>query len=180
MITIRITRGFLVSAALSALGCGDDGSMSKSTDGAERQTPPMGADALEAWLASGAYKDWQCEEAPHAQRAPSPHAINRICSNALIADNATGSADWPAGAAAVKELFDSPGDEEPSGYAVYLKTAPDSAGGANWYWYERVGNTTAADGLDERGCVNCHAAAGTDAAHTPSAGARDMVYTPVP
>jgi hypothetical protein len=178
MITTRtVSHGFWISAALSALGCGDDGSA--PMDSHQAQMPPMGAAALEAWLASGVYKEWSCEEAPHAQRAPSPHATNRVCSNALIADNASGSADWPEGAAAVKEIFDSPSDEEPSGYAVYVKTAPDSAGGANWYWYERVGDDTFADGLDEGACVGCHAAAGSDPAHTPSAGARDLVYTPV-
>jgi hypothetical protein len=27
---------------------------------------------------------------------------------------------------------------KPAGYAVYLKTDSDSAGGAHWYWYERL------------------------------------------
>jgi cytochrome c553 len=77
---------------------------------------------------------------------------------------------------------------------VYLKTEADSAQGANWYWYERVPLSSAAphdaagvvaDGLGSSGpaqtiCVACHAAAGTDAAHTPSPGGRDEVYTPVP
>ena len=28
-------------------------------------------------------------------------------------------------------------------------------------------------------CVGCHGPAGSDAAHTPTAGGRDLVYTPV-
>jgi mono/diheme cytochrome c family protein len=79
------------------------------------------------------------------------------------------------------------------GYAVYVKTKADSAGGANWYWYETVPLDSAAphdatglvaDGLGDGGpakdiCVSCHGAAGSDAPHTPSVGGRDQVYTPV-
>ena len=73
------------------------------------------------------------------------------------------------------------------------KTAADSAKGANWYWYERVpldskvphdANGVVADGMGNSGtpltiCVDCHGGAGSDAKHTPSAGGRDQVYTPV-
>ncbi|WP_394848433.1 cytochrome P460 family protein [Pendulispora brunnea] len=141
---------------------------------------------MESWLQSGAYKTWHCEGAIHASRAPSPHGFNRICSNDAISANATGTGDWSEGAAAVKELYDSATSTSPSGYAVYLKTSSDSAGGANWYWYERLpGGSISADGLGSSGnakstCVGCHAAAGADAAHTPSPGGRDQVYTPVP
>ena len=80
-----------------------------------------------------------------------------------------------------------------SATAVYLKAKADSAGGANWYWYERVpldsgvphdGSGVVADGMGSSGtamsiCVGCHAAAGSDTAHTPSPGGRDLVYTAV-
>jgi hypothetical protein len=178
--TRTIANCLLACAALGAVACSDDDAMSKSTDRAESQTPPMGATALEAWLSSGAYKDWHCEEESHAARSPSPHGANRICSNSLIAEHATESGDWPEGAAAVKEIYAAAGDDEPIGYAVYLKTASASAEGANWYWYERIRDSTAADGLDEALCTGCHTAAGSDAAHTPSPGGRDQVYTPVP
>lgn len=181
MITTRstIANCLLAAAVLGAQGCDDD-AMSKSRDQVKTDTPPMGAAALEAWLADGTYEEWQCEEAPHAARSPSPHGVNRICSNALISDNAAGDTDWPKGAAAVKEIYAAAGDERPIGYAVYLKTASDSDDGANWYWYERIGGNTTADGLGEQQCVSCHVAAGADAAHTPSPGGRDQVYTPVP
>jgi hypothetical protein len=167
------------------------------------QTPPMGMVAVEAWLATGAYKSWSCESAVHESRSPSPHGFNRICSNNLISSNATATAAWPEGAAAVKELWPSIPDQDsdddaapataPVGYAVYLKTASDSAGGANWYWYERVpldsaaphdANGVVADGLGGSGpalsiCVACHSASGLDAAHTPSPNGHDEVYTPV-
>ena len=82
----------------------------------------------------------------------------------------------------------------PVGYAVYLKTKADSAGGANWYWYERVpldhpaphdARGVVADGVGSAGpplsiCVSCHGAAGSDPAHTPTVGGRDQVYTAVP
>lgn len=158
------------------------------------QMPPMGGPAIEAWLAMGSYKQWQSEPDIHAARSPSPHGFDRVYSNSVISMNAAGTGAWPMGAAAVKELYTAVTDTTPVGYAVYLKTQADSAAGANWYFYERVplssaaphdGNGIVADGLGAAGtamsiCVSCHAAAGSDAAHTPSAGGRDEVYTPVP
>jgi hypothetical protein len=154
------------------------------------QTPPQGAKAVEAWLAKGDYKAWHCEDAVHASRSPSPHGFNRICSNDLIADNASAETVWPKGAAAVKELYTSADADKPAGYSVYLKTADETDGGKNWYWYERLPAGDAepsvvADGLGDSGgakniCVSCHVAAGTDAAHTPTRGGHDQVYTAVP
>ena len=160
--------------------------------GGNAQTPPMGRVALEAWLATGVYRSWHCEPTTHMARPPSPHGFNRICSNDAVAGAAIGMEAWPAGAAAVKEFYDTPTDTTPVGYAVYLKTAADSAAGANWYWYERVplsspvphaSNGVVADGTGGTGtpntiCVACHTAAGSDAAHTPSPGSHDFVYTP--
>jgi hypothetical protein len=178
-------------SAAALLACsGDDDAASHDVS----QSPPMGASAVEAWLARGDYKEWQCEEAIHEARSPSPHGFNRICSNDVIAASAGKTGSWPAGAAAVKELYTSATEVEPAGYAVYLKTQSDSADGANWYWYERVpldnpaphdGKGVVADALGAAGpakmiCVGCHAAAGSDAAHTPSPGGRDQVYSPVP
>jgi hypothetical protein len=138
-----------------------------------------------AWLAKGYYKSWACEMAPHAARSPSPHNVDRICSNNIISSNATGTAPWPAGAAAVKELYNAVTDTTPGGYAVYLKTQANSDGGANWYYYGAItaGGVTV-DGMGTSTevlptCTSCHLAAGSDAAHTPSPGGRDEVYTPV-
>lgn len=175
-----------VMAMFALTACGDD---SKGDD----QTPPQGRAAVEEWLAAGMFKAWAAEPAIHASRSPSPHGFNRIWSNDLIAQNASGTGAWPEGAAAVKELYASATDTTPVGVAVYLKLKSDSAGGANWYWYERVpegspaphdANGVVADGTGDSGppktiCVGCHAAAGADADHTPSAGGRDQVYTPV-
>lgn len=173
-------------------GCGSD-SAPKTSLPSTAELPPTGATAVEAWLAAGSYKQWKCESTVHASRDPSPHGFNRICSNSVISSNAAGTADWPVDAAAVKELYATIDATVPVGYAVYRKTKADSAGGANWYWYERVPlDSTAphdsagvvADGMGSGGtplsiCVGCHIAAGLDAPHTPSVGGRDQVYTPV-
>jgi mono/diheme cytochrome c family protein len=171
--------------------CSDDNSGSSNSDD---QTPPTsGRVDIEAWLSAGSYKAWAAEPAVHAFRDPSVHRFNRIYSNGVLAGAATGTAAWPKGAAAVKELYASATATTPNGYAVYLKTADDSAGGANWYWYERVAadfdapkdaNNVVADGMGGAGtaksiCVGCHGAAGSDPMHTPSTGGRDQVYTPV-
>lgn len=178
-------------SGLCLIGCGGDEETMASSNA---QTPPTsGRVDVEAWLATGAYNDWACEASIHASRDPSPHGFNRICSNDLIAANASGTGAWPEGAAAVKELYASATATTPIGIAVYLKTADDSAGGANWYWYERVpldsevphdANGVVADGMGGSGpaltiCVGCHTAAGADAGHTPTPGGRDQVYTPV-
>ena len=154
-------------------------------DAGSSQIPPIGASAVTAWLASGVYKSWHCEPAVHAARPPSPHNVDRVCSNDVIANSATGSAPWPKGAAAVKELFASTTATTPGGYAVYLKTQADSANGANWYYYGSLtAGGTPVDGMGTDAtvmstCTICHLAAGSDAAHTPSPGGRDEVYTPV-
>jgi len=177
----------LLMLMFAMTACGGDGK------GGDDQTPPMGREAVEEWLATGMFKSWAAEPAIHPSRTPSPHGFNRIWSNDLIAQNASGTGDWPEGAAAVKELYASMTDTTPVGVAVYLKLASDSKGGANWYWYERVpadspaphdANGVVADGNGDAGpaktiCVGCHAAAGADALHTPTTGGRDQVYTPV-
>jgi len=194
----------MISCGLALFACGDDSaadgaggssgtgggattSTSSSTSGAggDAQTPPQGAANVEAWVADGAYLDWACEAEVHASRSPSPHGFNRVCSNDAIAAAAGATGDWPQGAAAVKELYDAIDATEPSGIAVYIKTSDDSAEGAGWYWYDRVGDSVVADGLGDAGparsiCVGCHVGAGVDAQRTPTPGARDFVFTPVP
>jgi hypothetical protein len=180
--------GLAMTLALAACGggsAGTPGTGGGTTSTGDAETPPQGAANVQAWLATGVYKNWSCETAAHAARPPSPHGFDRVCSNAAIAGNAAGTAAWPVGAAAVKELFAALTDTTPGGYAVYLKTADDTtAGGAVWYWYEQPpGMSPLADGLGNSGnamsiCVSCHSLAGADAGTSP--GSRDLVYTPVP
>jgi hypothetical protein len=181
--------------ALAACGSSD-------TSTSDAQTPPTtGRFDIEDWFVAGSYKTWACEPAIHALRFPSPHGgnatgYNRICSNDLISRNATGTGTWPKGAAAVKEIYDSPTAITPIGFSVYVKTSEDSDGGANWYWFERVpvaadpivfphdSHGIVADGMGSSGparllCVSCHIVAGLNAEHTTSPGGRDEVYTPV-
>lgn len=194
---MRIISSLLISTSL-LVACSSRDAASENGMGTHplakgtTQTPAMGAAEMTTWLAGGAYLKWHCEPEVHEARFPSPHGYNRICSNDVVAAAAGGTGDWPVGAAAVKELHLGLMDE-PAGYSVYLKTDADSAGGANWYWYELYPTKTgdsgfrtalAADGLGNGGaardvCVACHVAAGSDAKHTPSPGGRDQVYTPV-
>jgi hypothetical protein len=128
------------------------------------QTPPTtGAADLEPWLQKGYYKSWHCEMAPHDARPPGAHGRNRICQNDLLhADN--GAGDRPVGAASVKELYDA--NDHLLGYAVSERVAA-GGGGGNWYWYERNGQTTYADGTGGSGpaktiCLPCHSGAPRD------------------
>ena len=153
----------------------DAGSTAPEVDAgvANSQQPPQGQAAIDAWLASGAYLSWNCE--PEALQRTSIHGPDRICSNDIIADDlqASNTAAWRQGAAAVKELYNSDLSSI-IGYAVYLKTAPDSANGDNWYWYEVIDGAIFADGLGESQCSGCHSAANDE-----QVGARDFVYAPI-
>jgi hypothetical protein len=174
-------------------GHGTTTSTGTGTLTSDAQTPPEGETAVKAWLAAGSYKQWHCEMAPHPSRSPSPHGPNRICSNNKLSGAA--GPPFPQGSAAVKELWEAPdagvGDGGVAGgmiigYAVYLKTSADSAGGANWYWYEdyppfNPPGMVVADGMGGSGtpntiCVACHKAAGSDSMHV---GPGDFVYTQV-
>jgi hypothetical protein len=171
---------FLIfTLTFAVVGCSDD-----AGNAGDDQTPPTSGAAVEAWLADGMYKNWASEPAVHASRAPSPHGFNRIYVNGLVASNAAGTGAWPKGAATVKELFASATATTPMGYAVSLKLDSDTAAGANWYWYERLAQDVVADGNGSKGppltiCVGCHTGAGIDAAHTPTVGARDQIYSPI-
>ena len=122
------------------------------------QLPPIGsATELEQWLATGAYKQWACEKDPHPARSGSAHVANRICSNDLLSGSASG--EFPIGSASVKELYD--GSGRITGYAVGVRTQAGALDGA-WFWYERVGTTTYANGAGVPLCANCHRGAPRD------------------
>jgi len=139
------------------------------------QTPPTGSESdISAWLAGGDYKEWKCEPAPHDSRSPSPHGINRICSNDILSSH--GAGEFPVGAAGVKELYDSEGASI-IGYAMYRKVKKGQ--GEAWYWFEVTdADGTIANGYGSKGpeldiCVGCHMGAGSDADHS----GHDFVYT---
>ncbi len=148
-----------------------DGTTSSSTGdetGVVEELPPTeSVEVLEAWLAGGAYKSWAVESSVHASTGP--HGgnvrtyVNAIALASLAADNAEHTQD----SATVKELYGNSVDTI-IGYAVALKTAPTSEGGANWYWYERLNGTLYADGLGVGLCTGCHG------------GGADYILTPYP
>jgi hypothetical protein len=149
----------------------------------DEQTPPTtSAEDLEAWLEAGDYKSWACETAEHPQRKVSPHGSNRVCSNDVAAAfGGSASEERPIGTASVKELYDD--NASLVGYAVAVKVGERSNGGANWFWYERIGDQVPANGLGSSGipksvCVGCHVDAGSDADHDVG-GSSDFVYLQV-
>lgn len=149
------------STAATALTTGDD-------TGAAEELPPIDSpELLEAWLAGGAYKSWAVESQVHASTGP--HAgnvrtyVNAIALASLAADNP----EHPQDSATVKELYGN-GFDTIIGYAVSLKTEPTSQGGATWYWYERVNDTTYGAGLGVGLCTGCHG------------GGADYILTPFP
>jgi hypothetical protein len=180
----RLAIGLLLGGLVA---CSSSSSSNAPPPGDPQNPPTTGGADVEAWLRGGAYKAWHCEAAAHVARGPSIHGVDRVCTNA-VANAATSNttAPWPKGTAAVKELFNATSDTSPGGYAVYVKTAADSAGGASWYYYERgTDGHVYADGFGSGGdakniCVGCHVLAGTDAAHTTTPGGHDFVYTSVP
>jgi hypothetical protein len=174
MLTLRtaITMGIWVFAvACSGGGGGTAPKPAAQPDStADAQTPPAGPSAdVEMWLATGSYKSWHCEPAPHANRAPSPHGMNRICSNDLL--SAHGAGEFPVGSAGVKEIYDGAG-KTVVGYAVYRHIQAGTTGDS-WYWYERNGGVIADDVGDDF-CVGCHSGAGRSG-HS----GHDLVYTQV-
>ncbi len=166
-------------------GGGGGGGGGGSVD--DPQLPPTSSAAdIDAWLAKGDYKSWACESPEHEARSPSPHGVNRICSNAVLSGH-TGTGEYPVGSAGVKELWDAIGGKV-IGYATY-RHVKAGTGGDTWFWYEIVpldspaphdDKGVVAFGTGDKGpakdiCVGCHAAAGSDADHS----GHDMVYTQV-
>lgn len=158
-----------VAAFALLAGCADPHGPKIFSDVSDELPPTSGEADLAPWLATGAYKNWSCEPAPHAASGASGHSKNRICSNAKIANHDPANGAWPVGAASVKELYD--GDRI-TGYAVARKVS-EGADAAAWYWYERDDGTLYADGLGTENapktlCGDCHTRA------------TDFVYTAVP
>lgn len=147
-----------VAAAMAGCADGPD-TVGDALD--DPQLPPRGQVDLLDWIDAGHYLAWRCEPAPHPARPGSGHGANRICSNdALVAAaEAGGSAPFPIGAAAVKEIFSSSGAIRL--YAVYRKVAATSDG-YSWYWYEGDGDSNYANGVGDSTCTGCHSNAPRD------------------
>ncbi|MBA3547038.1 MAG: hypothetical protein H0T76_11185 [Nannocystis sp.] len=126
-----------------------------STGAAEELPPIENVEALESWLAGGAYKQWAAESKVHASTGPHGGNVRTYVNAIALGSLAAQAAEHPQDAATVKELY---GDSMDTliGYAVALKTAPQSEGGATWYWYERINATVYGGGLDVPLCSGCH------------------------
>jgi hypothetical protein len=144
---------------------GSEGEGEGEEEGDPDDIPPVGAAELEPWIESGHYLGWDCEDAPHEPRGSSPHPINRICNNPLLANSTAGDA-IPVGAASVKEYYDAL-DGDIILYAVSLKVAEGGAADADsMYWFAGdLAEAPVADGLGNSGgvpqtaCFDCHAKA---------------------
>ncbi|WAS98581.1 hypothetical protein [Nannocystis punicea] len=137
-----------------------------STTGDADALPPVdSAEALEAWLAGGAYRSWPAESTVHASAGPHGGNVRTFVNPALADSLAAANVMHPQDAATVKELYGG-GTDEIVGYAVMVKLAPDSASGDGWYWYERLDVTVYADDTGVKLCTGCHGS-GSDYVLTP-------------
>ena len=133
---------------------------------AQAPEPPPGGAALEAWLKAGHYKTWRAESAIHGSQGPHFGKV-RAYLNPVLSESLTSKAQQhPKGAVAVKELYGE--GEALQGWSVAIKTAAESGGGSNWYWYEIFQNKLIKDGQGVLLCRGCHFTG------------RDYVLTPWP
>lgn len=160
-----VSRALAAAFAFALVACGGDA------------PPPEGAAALKPWLEAKSYAAWDCQPQSHPPLPISPHLFSRVCVTTQARGRAVGRGDagspFPNGAAAVKELLGADG-KTPSGYAVTLKIAEDSADGAGWYYYEEakaidpsgpIADGRGDDAKIRETCANCHSAAGKDESH---------------
>lgn len=156
----RVLAGFVTS--LFIVGCsgaetedsGDPTGTTGTTDGV-----PVGEAELLPWLEGGGYLGWEAESAVHSGAGPHFGDVRTYVGPALFASLEAGTAQHPAGAAAVKELYG--GGTQVQGWAVAVKTDADSAAGDGWYWYEYYQGSAVIEGQGASVCVNCHSG-GTD------------------
>jgi hypothetical protein len=128
------------------------------TSSASAEDVPTEKDAIFAYLKARKYKDFAAESAAHASAGPHAGGV-RVFVNAALDDSLKAkNPAHPKGAAAVKELNVIAG--EPGGWAVFVKTADDSQGGDEIYWYEILntsdGSNPPFDGKGIGLCKNCH------------------------
>ncbi len=133
---------------------------------AQTPAPPLDGAALEIWLKAGHYKQWRSESRPHDSQGPHFGRVRAYLNPVAFESMQSGAKDHPKGTVTVKELYGQ-GDTV-QGWSVAIKTATDSSGGANWYWYEIFQNKVVKDGQGVLLCRACHLTG------------RDYVLTPWP
>jgi hypothetical protein len=129
-----------------------------TAQGESTDVPPTGSAALLKWLQGGSYKNWPRESAPHRSMGPHKALVLTYLNPTLDRSLEAKATSHPKGAAAVKELLDEAGKK--AGWAVSVKTAPDSAGGKGWYWFEILGTTASGTVVSQEPgqplCTGCH------------------------
>lgn len=167
-IAVGVALAVASSVALAAGGCAVD----HEGDDPVVVPPVEGAESIEAWFATGAWKGWQCESSSHPAFDPSPHGHVRVCANPIAHAAAGTAGEYPPDASMLL-LVDRGGVV--SGFGAQRHTSAGS-GADSWYWYLRVpeGSATvhdatglAADGWGFEGpakdyCGACHGLAGHD------------------
>lgn len=154
----------LISSLLLLVGCSDDEAAATSAGGGGASgdcsacDAPAETGAMFDFLASGSYASWDAESAVHASAGPHGGAVRVYLSPKLSASLGAGNASHTLGGAVVKELYDAD-NTTLSGWAAWVKTADDSAGGDGIFWYENFStssNDAVADDFGEPGCTGCH------------------------
>lgn len=130
---------------------------------------PATQEALFAYLQSGAYKSFPQESKIHPSTGPHGGNVRTYLNAPLFASFQAGNSSHPKGSAVVKELYGS--GSEVTGWAVAVKTAEESQGGAGWYWYEVFSTTSGSNPVaaaqGPNFCSNCHGNGGVDYVLTP-------------
>jgi hypothetical protein len=119
---------------------------------------PTSDGALFAYLQSGRYRSFAAESGVHPSAGPHGVGVRTYVNAPLESSFAAGASSHPVGAAAVKELYAGDGTTL-TGWAVEVKTQPDSAGGQGWYWYEVFSTTDGSRPISGPGhpvCTGCH------------------------
>ena len=152
-----------LSLALTLGACGGgDGGEGDETGGALEFDVPTNATDLQAFLDAGEYAGFEAESAVHASTNGSPHGPVRVFVNPTLGSAlANGESPYPAGSAAIKEIYAEDMSTR-TGWAVMVKLQADSEGGEGWYWYELLDGSVLADGTGELQCTGCHIASGSD------------------
>jgi hypothetical protein len=147
----RCTEVVATLGLVLVLGC------DAATELDEVAAPPEDAAAIQDWLRSGAYLEWQRFDSP-----PKEGMVGgaRVYLSPALADSLRSSAAvHPVGAAAVRELT-AEGSDVPTGWALNHKVEPGE-GPDTWSFYEVFSTDADAEPLVfERaasGCIGCHA-----------------------
>ncbi len=130
--------------------------------GSSNSEVPTEQTALHGYLSGGSYTELGvAETASHASRGPHTKVglpVRVFMNDAMEASLSAGNAEHPAGASAVKEMFDADGELE--GWAVMVKTQAESDGGQGWFWYETTSTEDASSvvgiGNGVPLCYGCH------------------------